>query len=97
MSFLSENGLLSDKQHGFLSKKSTLTNLLATVNMWIKARSNNKNVHVIYTDFAKAFDKVSHMLLLFKLKELGITNTVLQWIEAFLSNRTQQVVVNGEF
>ena len=49
----------------------------------------------IYLDFQKAFDKVSHPKLLLKLKTLGISGNFLNWIEAFLTKRTQQVVVSG--
>ena len=47
-------------------------------------------------DFAKAFDKVPHQRLLYKLKFYGIKNQTLTWISAFLSNRTQTVVLDGE-
>jgi hypothetical protein len=47
-------------------------------------------------DFAKAFDKVSHQRLLYKLKFYGIKNQTLNRISAFLSNRTQTVVLDGE-
>ena len=51
---------------------------------------------MIILDFSKAFDKVSHNLLLHKLLNMGITGPVHTWISAFLSNRKQRVVVNGE-
>jgi hypothetical protein len=47
-------------------------------------------------NFAKAFDKVLHQRLLCKLKFYGIKNETLNWISAFLSNRTQTVVLDGE-
>ena len=47
-------------------------------------------------DFAKAFDKVPHQRLLYKLKFYGIKNQTLNWISAFISNRTQTVVLDGE-
>ena len=46
-------------------------------------------------DYAKAFDKVDHRLLLEKLKRYGFHPKILSWIESFLANRTQHVVVNG--
>ena len=46
-------------------------------------------------DFAKVFDKVPHRRLLYKLKYYGIPENTLLWIQAFLSDRTQTVVVNG--
>ena len=51
----------------------------------------------IYLDFAKAFDKVPHDLLLLKLKCYGIKGKVLKWIKSFLTNRRQRVHVNGSF
>ena len=46
-------------------------------------------------DFAKAFDKFSHRRLLYKLKYYGIQTHTLNWIQAFLSDRTQTVVIDG--
>ena len=55
----------------------------------------NKDTDCIYIDYAKAFDKVDHQLLLHKLKCYGITGKLLDWIKDFLSNRTQCVSING--
>ena len=52
---------------------------------------------IIILDFSKAFDKVSHSLLLSKLHGMGVAGSVHKWISAFLTNRMQQIVVNGEF
>lgn len=52
---------------------------------------------MLYLDFAKAFDKVPHQRLLFKLKAFGIQGELFHWIEEFLSHRVQRVVVDGEF
>ena len=49
----------------------------------------------IYLDFAKAFDSVSHELLIFKLNQLNIDPNVLAWIKQFLSNRSQYVTANN--
>ena len=51
---------------------------------------------VVYLDFAKAFDKVPHQRLLSKLEAAGITGNVLGWIQDWLSNRMQRVVLNGK-
>jgi hypothetical protein len=60
-------------------------------------KNNNKNIQtdLISMDFAKTFDKVPHRRLLYKLKYYGIQENTLLWIQAFLSDRTQTVVVNG--
>ena len=49
----------------------------------------------VYLDFAKAFDKVDHRILLTKLSALGVRGALLMWIESFLTSRTQRVIVNG--
>ena len=50
---------------------------------------------VVYLDFAKAFDKLDFNITLQKLKSLGIDGKIGRWIHSFLTNRHQQVVVNG--
>ncbi|XP_041978634.1 odorant receptor 30a-like [Aricia agestis] len=52
-------------------------------------------IDVIYTDFEKAFDRVDHLILLKKLQELGIHGDLLRWMESYLSNRSQAVVMGG--
>ena len=52
-------------------------------------------VDTIYLDFAKAFDTVPHQRLINKLNSYGIVGNILNWITAFLSNRSQIVRVNG--
>ena len=51
---------------------------------------------IIYTDFAEAFDSVPHKRLFSKVNALGIKGDILQWINSFLSNRRQRVVVEGK-
>ena len=53
-------------------------------------------INYIYCDFKKAFDKVPHRRLINKVESYGIKGEILGWITAFLSNKTQQVTVNGE-
>ena len=50
----------------------------------------------IYLDFQKAFDKVPHQRLLLKLKAHGIGDSITDWIEQWLTDRRQRVVVDGE-
>ena len=50
---------------------------------------------IVYLDYKKAFDSVLHQRLLHKLSKYGICNEVLWWITNFLSNRLQQVIING--
>ena len=53
-------------------------------------------VDVIYLDFQKAFDKVPHQRLILKLKSHGMGNSIINWIERWLKDRRQMVVVDGE-
>ena len=92
---LDRNNILSDKQHGFREGRSCLTNLLELVEVWTEILDQEDGIDVAYLDFRKAFDLVSHRHLLFKMKKYGITSNVLNWVEAFLSNRTQRVVIRG--
>ena len=54
-----------------------------------------KQTDVLLLDFTKAFDKVPHNRLCYKLSLYGIRGSLLLWIKSFLTGRTQQVVVNG--
>ena len=56
----------------------------------------NEQTDVIFLDFSKAFDKVSHQHLFHKLHYYGIRGDLLTWIKSFVSNRVQQVVVDGQ-
>ena len=94
MIYLSQNSILSPNQHGFLKNKSTLTNLLLTLNDITKAIDEKNNIDIIYIDLAKAFDSVSHPKLLYKLEKLGFGGDVLSWLGAFITNRPQCVKVN---
>ena len=57
--------------------------------------SNGDDMDAIYLDYAKAFDKVDHQLLLSKLQLYGFHSQIIRWIESFLTNRSQQVIVDG--
>ena len=58
--------------------------------------SAGKQIDVILLDFCKAFEKVSHTKLLRKQHQYGIRGKLLSWIQAFLGNRSQRVVIDGE-
>ena len=96
LDFLVKHKLLNSSQHGFLKARSCLTNMLCffeEITKWIDVGSP---VDVIYLDFQKAFDKVPHQRLLLKLKAHGIGDSITDWIEQWLTDRRQRVVVDGE-
>ena len=90
---LMQQGLLSKKQHGFIKGRSTLTNLIESVSDWPLALDNKRIGSVIYIDFARAFDTVSHPKLLLKLQAYGITGNLLKFVSDFLDNRSQKTRV----
>ena len=93
--FLESNCLISSNQHGFRSGRSTLTQLLAHVDDVLKGWCSGLDSDCIYLDYAKAFDKVDHALLVKKLELYCIHPIMLKWIESFLMERKQCVAVNG--
>ena len=92
---LETNNLLSDKQHGFRSNRSCLTQMLGHFDDILEGFTQGKDTDSIYLDFAKAFDKVDLHLLSLKLKRYGFHGKILSWIQSFLSDREQVVVLNG--
>ena len=72
LSFLGRNELITRQQHGFVRGRSCQTNILMCLEKWTEMVDSGKGVDVAYFDYAKAFDKVSHRLLLVKLKAYGI-------------------------
>ena len=67
------------------------------VHDWAKVLECRDSCHCLCLDFAKAFDSVPHRWLLLKLQTLGISCQLLNWIDCFLTTRSQRVVVNGQY
>ena len=82
---LEKHELIRESQHGFVKKKSCLSNLLVFIEEVTSYLDSGYPVDVIYLDFQKAFDKVPHHRLLMKLQAHGIGGNVLQWIGNWLS------------
>ena len=80
LGYLLANGSISPHQHGFLAKHSTCTQLLETVNDWSLAVRNRHVIDVVYFDFCKAFDSVSHTKLAQKLVAYGFSGKLLAFI-----------------
>ena len=89
---MTENNLFSNAQHGFIRGKSCVTQLLEFMEETV---IDNGEVDIIYLDFCKAFDKVSHRRLLQKLYAYGIHGKVHTWVKEFLTDRKQKVIVNA--
>ena len=93
---LDSMGLMYDLQHGFMERRSCETQLASLIEDLARKTSQGKQTDLILLDFSKAFDKVNHTKLLLKLHSHCIRNATLHWIQAFLSNRQQKVVVEVE-
>ena len=92
---LIDNNLLSNDQFGFCKGRSCVSQLLVTIKEWMSNLDKGIPTDSIYLDFSKAFDTVPHQRLLIKLEGYGISDHVLNWIRDFLTNRSQQISVNG--
>ena len=82
--------VIRSSQHGFTKGKSCLTNLIAfydDMTGWVDA---GRAVDVVYLDFSKAFDTVSHNILLGKLSKCGLDEWSVKWIENWLNGRTHR-------
>ena len=89
-------GIINPKQHGFLSKHSTLSNPIefySDINMVL---DGGGQVDIVYLDFTKAFDCVIHELLVEKFKSYGFNGSLLAWTNNYLSDRTQRVILEGD-
>ena len=96
MNFLIKHKLLNSSQHGFLKSKSCLTNLLCFFEEISKWVDEGSPVDIIYLDFQKAFDKVPLSKTNTQVKSHVIGISIINWIEQWLTDRRQRVVVDGE-
>ena len=93
---LERKNLINSSQHGFMRGRSCTSNLLSFLERITLAVDDGEPVDIIFLDFAKAFDKVPVERLLKKVWAHGVRGKVFQWISAWLKNRLQRVVLNGE-
>ncbi|CAM5084645.1 unnamed protein product, partial [Eretmochelys imbricata] len=92
---LDERKVIRNSQHGFTKGKSCLTNLIAFYDEITGSEDEGKAVDVLFLDFSKAFDTVSHSILVSKLKKYGLDGCTTRWVESWLDCRVQWVVING--
>lgn len=86
---------LSPHQHGFIEKRSTVTNLALFTQYAAEVLDEKGQVDVVYTDFQKAFDKIDHYVLLSKLDQIGLSESLLTLIKSYIFERTQFVHYGG--
>ena len=90
------NNLLTWKNSGFKLLDSTVLQLISLVHKMYENLDKGRNISIIFLDVSKAFDRVWHHGLIFKLKAFGIWGPLLQWFESYLSNRRQRVIIDGQ-
>ena len=95
MQHLDAHNILHDAQHGFRKHRSTETQLIQLIDNLAHNIDNRIQTDAILLDFQKAFDNVPHHRLLYKLNYYGISPQQLNWVHSFLTNRTQQVLLEG--
>ena len=95
--YFKENFIINNYQSGFQSGRSTVTQLLELYHQFCMAVDAQKEIRVIFLDIKKAFDKVWHKGILHKLALCGIKGNLLNWFMSYLSNRSQRVIINGQY
>ena len=96
MNHLECHNILSDHQHGFRKRRSFETQLIQAVDDLAKCLNDGGQIDAVLLDFSKAFDKVSHHHLATKLHHYGMRGKMLEWVQSFLSSRTQEVILEGK-
>lgn len=95
--FLEDNNLLTPFQHGFRKGFSTTTQLVSTVHSLASTLDKSGQTDIIFMDFSKAFDLVSHSGLILKLNRLHFPSNLVKWISSYLNKRRQFVDVDGHY
>lgn len=95
--YLHANKLIFKNQSGFISGHSTVYQLIDIYNQMCKGFDEHKSTCLVFCDISKAFDRVWHKGLIFKLSQHGFSHSITNWISSYLSLRTQKVCVGGSF
>ena len=93
--FLERHDFFTEAQSGFRKNDSTTNQLIDIVHTITQSFDKNEETIAISLDISKAFDKVWHKGLLFKLRRAGISGNLLKWFENYLKGRKQRVCING--
>ena len=91
--YMEEHNIISERQYGFRSGYSTIDQLISTYNDVSLSMDSGMMTSLIFFDYSKAFDKVSHIILLGKLRDIGVCPQLVNWIGVFLQRRTMCVRV----
>lgn len=95
ISHMESVGMIDPSQHGSTKGKSTVTQLIDQQMLIVKMLESGDNVEIVYLDFAKAYDRISHSILIRKLFLMGVRGNTLKWIQDWLTNRRQRVRISN--
>ena len=93
--YLHQNKLIYEYQSGFLPKHSTVHQLLEIYKSILNSLEKKEANCFVFCDFSKAFDKVWHRGLLYKMKAYGIIGNLINWLKSYLKARRQKVVIKN--
>ena len=86
---LEQPSILTEVQHGFRSRRSCENQVIYTVHELARSLSEGKQIDALLLHLSKAFDKVPHEQLLYKLHYCGVRNSTLALVRSFLQDRKQ--------
>ena len=95
--FFIQNNLITPNQSGFKTGDSCINQLISITHEIYKSFDDGYEVRGVFLDISKAFDKVWHQGLHYKLRQNGISGELLNILTDFLDNRTQRVILNGQY
>ncbi|KAF4804353.1 RNA-directed DNA polymerase from mobile element jockey-like protein [Turdus rufiventris] len=87
--------VIRNSQHGFTKSKSYFNSLIAFYDEIISWMDDGRAVDIVYLDFSKAFNTVSHNILIGKLRKCGLDEWTVRWIENWLNGRSHRVMISG--
>jgi len=90
-----KKNVIRSSRHGFIKGISSFTILITFYDGMTGWVDEGRAVDVVCLDFRKAFDTISHNILIGKLRKCGLDNWTVRWIKNWLNGRAQRVVISG--
>ena len=87
---------IARKNSGFKKNDGTINQLINLTNKIYQGLDDENEMAMIFLDLSKAYDRICHKHLLYKLRKIGVRGSLLKWFESYLSGRSQRVVYGGE-